>query len=37
MGRPSEIALQLVIEDGTLHSAEIAGSAILVSEGTLVA
>jgi trans-2,3-dihydro-3-hydroxyanthranilate isomerase len=35
MGRPSEIELQLVIRDGALASAEIGGSAVLVSEGTL--
>ena len=35
MGRPSEIALQLVIEDGALRSAEIGGAAVLISEGTL--
>jgi trans-2,3-dihydro-3-hydroxyanthranilate isomerase len=35
MGRPSEIQLQIVIRDGALASAEIGGSAVLVSEGTL--
>ncbi|KMO33823.1 phenazine biosynthesis protein PhzF [Methylobacterium variabile] len=35
MGRPSEIALQLVIEDGALRAAEIGGSAVVVSEGEL--
>ncbi|SFU90803.1 trans-2,3-dihydro-3-hydroxyanthranilate isomerase [Methylobacterium sp. 174MFSha1.1] len=35
MGRPSEIALQLTIEDGSLRAAEIGGSAVLVSEGVL--
>ncbi|MGY2047968.1 PhzF family phenazine biosynthesis protein [Methylobacterium sp. JK268] len=35
MGRPSEIALQLVIEAGVLRAAEIGGSAVVVSEGTL--
>jgi trans-2,3-dihydro-3-hydroxyanthranilate isomerase len=35
MGRPSEIELQIVIRDGALASAEIGGSAVLVSEGTL--
>ncbi|MGX7708499.1 PhzF family phenazine biosynthesis protein [Methylobacterium sp. Gmos1] len=35
MGRPSEIALQLTIEDGALRAAEIGGSAVLVSEGVL--
>ena len=34
MGRPSEIALQLVIR-GALTSAEIGGGAVVVSEGTL--
>ncbi|KAB1073424.1 PhzF family phenazine biosynthesis protein [Methylobacterium planeticum] len=37
MGRPSEIALQLVIADGVLRSVEIGGAAVLVSEGSLVA
>ncbi|HEX8417195.1 MAG TPA: PhzF family phenazine biosynthesis protein, partial [Methylobacterium sp.] len=36
MGRPSEIALQVAIEGGALQSAEIGGSAVLVSEGTLL-
>ena len=35
MGRPSAIALQLTIEGGALHAAEIAGSAVLVSQGRL--
>jgi trans-2,3-dihydro-3-hydroxyanthranilate isomerase len=35
MGRPSEIALQIVIENGALASAEIGGGAVVVSEGTL--
>ena len=35
MGRPSDIALQLVIERGRLASVEIGGAAVLVSEGTL--
>jgi trans-2,3-dihydro-3-hydroxyanthranilate isomerase len=35
MGRPSEIALQLVIQKGALVSAEIGGGAVLVSEGEL--
>ncbi|MFH6783812.1 MULTISPECIES: PhzF family phenazine biosynthesis protein [Methylobacterium] len=35
MGRPSEIALQLTIEDGALRAAEIGGSAVLISEGEL--
>jgi trans-2,3-dihydro-3-hydroxyanthranilate isomerase len=35
MGRPSEIELQIVIENGALTSAEIGGGAVLISEGTL--
>jgi trans-2,3-dihydro-3-hydroxyanthranilate isomerase len=35
MGRPSEIALQLVIRGGALDFAEIGGGAVLVSEGEL--
>jgi trans-2,3-dihydro-3-hydroxyanthranilate isomerase len=35
MGRPSEIALQIVIRDGALASAEIGGGAVVVGEGTL--
>jgi trans-2,3-dihydro-3-hydroxyanthranilate isomerase len=35
MGRPSEIALQLVIDKGALVSAEIGGGAVLISEGRL--
>jgi trans-2,3-dihydro-3-hydroxyanthranilate isomerase len=35
MGRPSDIELQIVIQGGALASAEIGGSAVLVSEGTL--
>jgi trans-2,3-dihydro-3-hydroxyanthranilate isomerase len=35
MGRPSEIALDIVIENGRLASIEIGGGAVLVSEGTL--
>jgi trans-2,3-dihydro-3-hydroxyanthranilate isomerase len=35
MGRPSEIAVQVVIEQGRLASAEIGGGAVLVSEGRL--
>ena len=35
MGRPSEIDLQLTIREGALASAEIGGSAVIVSEGTL--
>lgn len=37
MGRPSEIDLQLTIREGALASAEIGGSAVIVSEGTLLA
>lgn len=37
MGRPSEIALQIVIENGKLVSAEIGGGAVVVSEGRLFA
>jgi trans-2,3-dihydro-3-hydroxyanthranilate isomerase len=36
MGRPSEIALQMVIKNGELVSAEIGGSAVMVSRGELV-
>ncbi len=36
MGRPSEIALQLVIRGGALVSAEIGGSAVVVSRGELL-
>ncbi|WP_298958931.1 PhzF family phenazine biosynthesis protein [uncultured Methylobacterium sp.] len=36
MGRPSEIALQLVIEGGALRGAEIGGSAVVVSRGELL-
>jgi trans-2,3-dihydro-3-hydroxyanthranilate isomerase len=35
MGRPSDIALQIVIEEGRLKSVEIGGAAVVVSEGTL--
>ena len=35
MGRPSEIALQLVVARGALASAEIGGGAVIVAEGTL--
>jgi trans-2,3-dihydro-3-hydroxyanthranilate isomerase len=35
MGRPSEVALQIVIAEGRLASAEIGGGAVVVSEGTL--
>lgn len=37
MGRPSLIALQIVIENGALTSAEIGGDAVIVAEGTLYA
>lgn len=36
MGRPSEIALQLVIASGALQSVEIGGFAVVVSEGRLL-
>jgi trans-2,3-dihydro-3-hydroxyanthranilate isomerase len=36
MGRPSEIALQLVVKDGALASAEIGGRAVVVSRGELL-
>jgi trans-2,3-dihydro-3-hydroxyanthranilate isomerase len=35
MGRPSEIALQLVIAEGALRSAEIGGSAVVMTEGEI--
>jgi trans-2,3-dihydro-3-hydroxyanthranilate isomerase len=35
MGRPSQIALQLVIREGALRSVEIGGRAVVVSEGRL--
>jgi trans-2,3-dihydro-3-hydroxyanthranilate isomerase len=35
MGRPSVISLALEIESGTLRSATIGGSAVIVAEGTL--
>jgi trans-2,3-dihydro-3-hydroxyanthranilate isomerase len=35
MGRPSLIALGLVIEDGALASATIGGSVVIVSNGSL--
>ena len=35
MGRPSLIALGLVIEDGALTSATIGGSVVLVASGSL--
>ncbi|MBQ0823370.1 PhzF family phenazine biosynthesis protein [Microvirga terrae] len=37
MGRPSEIVLQMVIKDGALASAEIGGSAVMVSRGEILA
>jgi len=37
MGRPSEIALQLIIAKGALDSAEIGGHAVLVSRGEILA
>ncbi|MDB5559490.1 MAG: phenazine biosynthesis protein PhzF, partial [Enterovirga sp.] len=37
MGRPSQIDLQIVIENGALASAEIGGGAVLVSEGEIEA
>jgi trans-2,3-dihydro-3-hydroxyanthranilate isomerase len=37
MGRPSEIALQMVIKDGALVSAEIGGGAVMVSRGEILA
>ena len=36
MGRPSEIALQLVVQKGALASAEIGGKAVVVSRGELL-
>jgi trans-2,3-dihydro-3-hydroxyanthranilate isomerase len=36
MGRPSEIALQLVIRDGALASAEIGGKAVVITRGELL-
>ena len=36
MGRPSDIALQLVIREGALVSAEIGGGAVIVTEGRLL-
>jgi trans-2,3-dihydro-3-hydroxyanthranilate isomerase len=36
MGRPSEIALQLTIQNGALISAEIGGRAVVVSRGELL-
>lgn len=37
MGRPSEIALQMVIKGGALVSAEIGGGAVMVSRGEILA
>lgn len=37
MGRPSEIDLQIAIREGALASAEIGGSAVVISEGTIEA
>jgi trans-2,3-dihydro-3-hydroxyanthranilate isomerase len=37
MGRPSEIALQMVIKNGALASAEIGGGAVMVSRGEIIA
>ncbi|MBB3902539.1 PhzF family phenazine biosynthesis protein [Methylobacterium brachythecii] len=36
MGRPSEIGLQVMVEGGALRSAEIGGTAVVVSEGKLL-
>lgn len=36
MGRPSEIALQMVIENGALSYAEIGGHAVVISRGELL-
>ncbi len=36
MGRPSQITLELTVTDGNLVSARIGGSAVVVSEGTLL-
>ena len=35
MGRPSQIDLQITIENGALTSAEIGGGAVVIAEGTL--
>lgn len=35
MGRPSQIALQVMLEEGALTGIEIGGEAVIVSEGTL--
>jgi trans-2,3-dihydro-3-hydroxyanthranilate isomerase len=37
MGRPSEIALQMTIKNGALVSAEIGGSAVMVTRGEIIA
>lgn len=37
MGRPSEIGLQMVIKGGALVSAEIGGSAVMISRGEILA
>jgi trans-2,3-dihydro-3-hydroxyanthranilate isomerase len=37
MGRPSEIFLQMTIKNGALISAEIGGSAIMVTRGEIIA
>lgn len=37
MGRPSEILLQMTIKDGALVSAEIGGTAVMISRGEIVA
>jgi trans-2,3-dihydro-3-hydroxyanthranilate isomerase len=37
MGRPSEIALEILVENGRLARAEIGGGAVVVSEGRLFA
>jgi trans-2,3-dihydro-3-hydroxyanthranilate isomerase len=36
MGRPSEISLDLTVENGALRQVQIGGSAVIVSEGTLM-
>lgn len=36
MGRPSQITLEMDMADGQLQAARISGSAVLVSEGTLI-
>ncbi len=35
MGRPSLITLAMSFEGGALHAAQIGGSAVIVSSGTL--